>query len=242
MILHSFSVGHIWIIGFSSGIFSPLSPDNSLKGSVIDASCDLSKGQGSVSAGLTANKWCLVNKLSYCFNSCSLIEFTEWSPSQGSAGEELGGGAGAEVAWCGMGMHLVLFSCYPATSLAPLDSNCISAAHRLTGLLRLSADSKSSFYLSAKRNKVVLNWVGRVCLACLLVLVWTKWRWARDYILWLWKVQTEGNWVEKNVDLNPGCSLAAPRQKINAKLEKIWKKMYSTWGSSTPTLCSIQRT
>ena len=27
------------------------------------------------SAGLTENKWCLVNKLNYCFNSCSLITF-----------------------------------------------------------------------------------------------------------------------------------------------------------------------
>lgn len=85
-------------------------------------------------------------------------------------------GGGAEVARCGMGKHLVLLLCYPATSLAPLDSNCINTAHRLTGLLQLSADSKSSFYLSAKRNKVASNRVGRVLLARLLVLALTECR------------------------------------------------------------------
>ena len=143
---------------------------------MIDASCDLSKGRGSVSDDLTANKWCPVNKLSYCFNSCSLIEFTEGSPSQGrTLWWEAGGGAG--VARCSMGTHLVLLLCYPATSLAPLDSNCINGAHRLTGLLRLSADSKSSFDLSAKRNKVVLNWSWSCLLGLSFVLVWTEWRW-----------------------------------------------------------------
>lgn len=63
----------------------------------------------------------------------------------------------AEVLRCGMGTHLVLLLCYPATSLAPPDSNCINAAHCLTGLLQLSADSESSFYLSAKHNKVASN-------------------------------------------------------------------------------------
>lgn len=63
----------------------------------------------------------------------------------------------AEVLRCDMGTHLVLLLCYRTTSLAPLDSNCINAAHRLTGLLQLSADSKSSFYLSAKHNKVTSN-------------------------------------------------------------------------------------
>lgn len=136
----------------------------------------------------------------------------------------------AEVARCGAAMHLVLL-CYPATSLAPVDSNCISAAHRLAGLLRRSADSKSSFYLSAKRNKVVLNRVGRVCLACLLVLLWTEWWWAGGGVAGrgsgLHKPTVKSsNWRQlrgKIVDLNPGCSLAASGQKIKVKLEKIWK-------------------
>lgn len=57
-----------------------------------------------------------------------------------------------------MDTHLLLPSLHPATSLAPLDSNYINSPEHLTGLCTaFRIDSKSSFYLSAKHNKVVLN-------------------------------------------------------------------------------------
>lgn len=54
------------------------------------------------SAGLTENKWCLVNKLNYCFNSCSLIQFCPGEESftgeQRSEGKESERGRGGEAA------------------------------------------------------------------------------------------------------------------------------------------------
>lgn len=110
------------------------------------------------------NKWCLVNKLSYCFNSCSLIKFTEGrvlhkgkeKRSNGSEEE-----AKKERRWTtgwdnfslhhSIPRHLWLHWLKVSTLTIPINSQDCAL---------LSIDSESSFGLSAKCNKVVLNRVG----------------------------------------------------------------------------------
>ena len=113
------------------------------------------------STGMTENKWYLVNKLNYYFNSCSLIQFAgrrvlhkgakEWRNDSKEGGEK------KRRAWaCTFSHHHSIPRCLWLhwMKVTALTIETISQDHVL-----LSLDSKASFCISPKRIKVVLNWV-----------------------------------------------------------------------------------
>lgn len=119
------------------------------------------------SAGLTEDKWCLVNKLNYCFNSCSLIKFaerrilhrgTEHRRNDGKDEEKKKKrrrgsgrrGRGQTPSPSIRPSHYVFGSTEGVTTLTITSQDW--------GLLPV--DGESSFCLSAKCNQAVLYWVG----------------------------------------------------------------------------------